>query len=108
MLPRIISELKYSSSSGEKVFTAPTVPTGINTGVSILPWSFFIIPVRALHWESFLSILNFKIYWKSILNVSLTFFTGYKSMSTFFNFSLIPKDGTMAFLNPKDNASAIL
>jgi hypothetical protein len=37
VLPRIISELKYSSSSGEKVLTAPTVPTGINTGVSILP-----------------------------------------------------------------------
>jgi hypothetical protein len=44
----MICELIPFNSSGEKVFTAPTVPTGINTGVLILPWPVVRAPVLAL------------------------------------------------------------
>ena len=48
VLPNMICELIPFNSSGEKVFTAPTVPTGINTGVLILPCPVLRAPVLAL------------------------------------------------------------
>ena len=46
-------------SWGEKVFTAPTVPIGMKTGVSICPCSTSKIPVLAEDISSDFFIVNF-------------------------------------------------
>ncbi len=47
-------------SSGASVFTDPTVPTGMNAGVSTSPWAVRILPARAAVVVSVFSSVNVK------------------------------------------------
>jgi len=51
VLLRMICALRDSSSFVSMLFTVAWVPTGMNIGVSISPWSVWMIPVRARQFE---------------------------------------------------------